>query len=374
MKNNLASSAELHYTLSVFRDGKEIKRLPKSKNLILDSGLDKIGTASNFWAVAFEYMLLGVQASPTPVRRDSGAITLSQSGTTITASSSFFVASDTGRLLKYNDIDGTEVYLTYVSATQATASVSKSVSSVNGTIWYVNQTALESFSNAANTYSTDGGANGTTWSSGTQTLKRTIIGRSEPSDITYTEIGFNSTSSNSNIFDRDVITGGLSLLAGDQVRCTVQVIVTWSPITPASISNVGTGLDTTGNAQLESGLRLPYVASAGYSQGEIGPTSSYIAVLSNGASFVTFSTSTESSSNAYYNKASTVSSYTNGTFYRSHSAVIDVNNANTTLCGFSLGYGGSRSFTTIFNSTFTKTSAQTLSITFRWVWGRTLTN
>src|SRR4051812_11153701 len=137
---NQHTKATFRYRVGFVRDGKRHFVTPWRDNLILDSGLNK--HASTGWASCFSTCIFGNQVGPTPVSRGPGAITFSQATTTITASGGFFVAADTGRLFKFDS--GEECYLTFVSATQATASISRTVGSGPGTVWYVNQTAVES--------------------------------------------------------------------------------------------------------------------------------------------------------------------------------------------------------------------------------------
>jgi hypothetical protein len=385
IKNNLVRSAELHYTLSILRGSEIIDERKKSKNLILDCGLDSVAN-SNFPS-KITYMLLGNAVNPTPVRRDSGVITLSQSGVTITASGNYFVASDTGRLLKYNDGTGAEVYLTYVSPTQATASRSVGISSVNGTIWYVNQTALDSFVRAGNSAGAGGGDNGTTWVGSVQTLKKTILCGAESGRVTYTEIGFNESSSNTNIFDRDIIVGGITLDDGDQARCMVELIVTYAPTTPLAVANVGTNCDTSGNMQIEGYAMFAFINTSGNVQAggiendRLG--TGYWSGSSVSLSSVTLQTFGSSLPNrTVYDSPCYARSYTNGNFYRDYTMDLDTSEAIGTLYAVILGsrldFAGMQNsgcaVTLVFTTPFTKSSIQTFQTVWRMSWNRTLIN
>ena len=378
MKNILRKSIELHYTLSVLRNGKVIKTLPKSRNLILDSGLNNHATVD--LPGLFNAMLLGATPSPTPVRRDSGAVTLSQSGTTITASGNFFQTTDTGRLLKYNDVPGTEVYLTYVSATQAIASLTASVSSINGTIWYVNETALDD-ATPVTTNTRNGGAalNGTSWSGAVQTLKRTLVTSPVGAPVTFTEIGFNTNGANTNIFDRDIITGGVSLLTGDQARCTVEVITTYSPTTPLAQGNVATGFDSSGNIQLEGGL-FPFIDSNGDGVAGILSVNGFIfGAISDTFSLQPFDSTSSGILRNGDNLSIVGSGYTAGSFKRDYSGMLAISQANTTITALAWGSGNGPhqtycALTQKLTTPFTKTSVQTLAATLTFSWGRTLIN
>lgn len=390
-RKNIAVKASFRWKMGYRRGGVD-HWLPMEfrDNLITDSGLDKVGTVS--WADCFNYCLFSATVSPTPVSRAGGGVTFSQTGTTITASGSFFVSGDTGRLLKYGTgTGGAEVYLTYVNATTATASASGTVAAgTAGTVWYVNETALPSLLQATNTYDSTGGACFTSWAGNVCTAQRTYVGSALGAPSTLTQIGFNNSGANSNIFDFDVITGGVPLITGDQPLAVAQLIRTYEPDTSTTAPNVGTGCNTEGDCQLQY-MGVPGFVSESYSSVQTSGNSQggdmQAGDYKGGVRTATFSlgafnnASGNSPSNVVSNTYSRTA-YSNGNFYRDCVTSFSTSQANGSIYGLILGAstgGGSVNnvnelFTVLFDTPFTKTSAQTFAFTVRISWQRILTN
>lgn len=388
---NIKQKALFRYKVGVIRNGKRLWLTPWKNNLILDSGLNKVASVN--WANCFAVCIFGNQVAPTPVSRNGGALTFSQSGTTITASGNFFVSQDTGRLFKFDS--GEECYLTYVNATTATASISRTVGSGPGTVWYVNQTAVESVFAYSTAYGSNGGDNGTSAIGNVITMKRTYTGAAAGGPTTLTEIGFNDGASNVNIFDRDIIVGGVSILTGDIPLAVAELIMTISQNTPQAVGNVATGYDSSGNFQvvgcgigMGGGTQLSYVASNGstVSSSNISHlepsntnlfgdfwvfTSTFtIPAFSNGQANIPVSTGAVASGGS-------VASYSSGNFYRDRTATFNISTGNGTIYGFVAHPGASDQATAYaqkFTSTFTKLSTQTLDFTIRISWQRILVN
>jgi hypothetical protein len=299
------------------------------------------------------------------------------------ASGGFFEPSDTGRLFKYNDGPGTEVYMTYIDSTHAVASVSASVAPINGTVWYVNRTSLQNVALSGTTYGSSGGDNGTTYSGATMVMQRSIISGAAGAPLTLTAIGFNSSTANSNVFDLDIITGGLSILAGDRVEAVIQLSVTFSPITPATQSNVGTGYDTSGSFQIE-GLNagnhgVSTVDSSGNTTNTRLDPGGDVSDLNTGLIIGAFSFGTFSFTSAVGRSLSqagvTGGGYTAGSFSRDYTSFFDVADGNGTFNGLTLNPTGTACCITVNLTTpFTKTSSQTLTVVWTQSWSRTLVN
>ncbi len=380
----LHSTASLRYKFQVVRDGKVVYDFPFRNNLILDSGLNKAGSVQ--WCNCFKVMLLGNNVSPVPVRRDSGGITLAQAANAVTASGAFFQAGDVGRLLKYNDSPGTEVYITaFTDSSHVTVGgPSQVVAAVSGTIWYVNETALSTLYATTSTYSTDGGANGSTAVGGVITHKRTIIGGAVGGTVTLTELGFSDSVTNANIFDRDIIVGGVTLVAGDQPQAVVELIMTYSPTTPLSVGNVATGYDSSGQLQIE---RLGLGANGISSVQSNGSTATGIldnngsgGIVTIDATFTLSAFSTGAGIN-HHGWASNYSldAYSDGNFYRDLLIEFGTGESNFDIYGFAIGTPSTQNdatsyITQKFTAPFTKNSTQVLDMTFRKSWSRVLTN
>jgi hypothetical protein len=379
-------SAEVIYQTSILNpDGSEVSLRRPKKNLILDQGLNLVG--SNKWNTCFLAAAVGTGTNPT--QRDSGPTTASQTGVTVTSASNFFVSADVGRLIKFDS--GEEAYITiFTSATQVTVSISRTVASALFCIWYVNDVGLQTESKRTSTYTSNAGDNGVSFASPSYTLKRTFLFAAEVGSVTYNEIGWsNSFSAGNNLFGRDVISGGDTLTVGQQYKVVVQLIVTVSPVVSTARSNTSSGFDSSGNFACES-----IVTTAGSIEGPIQGIDS--AGASNGASYMepaamgtpslvltttaftlTPASSTAVSGTSFANLTFTPASYTAGTFTRSATATADVSTGNSTvLVGFwvSSALTTRRGLTLKFTSLQTKDSSHTLAITYTITWQRTLVN
>jgi hypothetical protein len=379
---NFRQSAILRHRVGFVRNGKKVFLTPWRDNLILDSGLNKAGTVS--WPDCFTHVLFGSQVAPDPVRRDSGGITFTTVGTACAASGNFFVAGDVGRLIKFNDGAAQERYITaFTDAQNVTlgAAPAPDIAGSSGTIWYVNQTALQTLQSATNNYDTTGGANGSSDVVNVRTMKRTYIGAAVGAPVTLTEIGFNNSSSNSSLFDRDIIPGGVALSTGDQPLAECNLIVTYGPAAVTAAANVGTGCDTAGDVLLNyiAGGIMSQVDSSGASSGSglldfIGSTGDFY-VATAAITQPAFGTNPAMPARVAATSAA-VSAYAPDSYFRDIVLGWTIAVANTTLHGFICGtpFVANLSWSHKFTTPFAKTSAQTLAATIRRTWTRTLTN
>jgi hypothetical protein len=390
---HVSISNQVRYKLEVVRNGEIICGTEFRDNMLTDFGLDDITVQAIGWLNALNVPRLGNGVSPSPVRRDSGAITFTQSGTTLTASSTFFVADDTGRLFKWGTgSTGAELYLTYNSGTQCTVSASATVSTPTiGTIWYVNVSSLTSYistlrwapeAGADKNYSTASVAGDIV----TITHQNVQNSSAFSSGTSITEIGFNPYYyGGTQLYDLDIVNPPVAFLTGDQARVTLQVIQTISGLTPVAASNVGTGYDSSGTVQLEStGLSdngLETFDSNGNPQGyngtlDPGNNVGIGIVYGNAITLQPFNTfnGTYFYTGSFFSQSSTkADSYGTGSHYRDVAVVWSISNANTTL--YAVSFGNSyRQFTLVFNTPFVKTSSQTLTVRFRKSWSRVLVN
>lgn len=398
MKLNLHTGAALEYSIKRVRNGKVIESRPFRRNMITDAGLNRIGAEAWKWVEYIFSFILGDSVSPTPVRRDSGAIKFTQSGTTITADAPFFESADTGRLFKWGTGSaGSECYLTYVNSTTATASVSATVAVPEiGTVWYVNTAALNSpiaglsISKLNGSGSTSFNVVGDTCE---VTSEITLQSSAFSSNRTVTEIAINNNTTNSNVFDRDLVNPPIAFLSGDQAEVTVRLIRNYSPVTPVSVGNVATGFDSSGDFQIES-LSDSNVNGSPISifdsNGNAG-TSGFLDPSSNGLNagpvnaaitLQTFNATTTTSRSTARQSATTLA-YGTGTFYREKVVTIPINIGNSAnIYGIAVtkgvsaaDYGNAPNCITLkLNTPFAKTNTQILTITFRASWQRVLIN
>lgn len=392
MRKNIHANAKFRYRFGYRRNGQDFWATDWRDNLILDSGLDKV--ASTGWVAAFAVCSLGVPVSPTPVRRDSSPITFTTSGTTCTASGSFFSVADVGRLIKFNDGPGTEVYITaFTDASNVTINSSPGIVAQTGTVWYVNETALDTWNRNITTFDTSAGNNQTTASGNTITHKRTFLGTAISGTLTFTEIGFNDGTGTTNIFDRDIIVGGVTLVNGDQPKAEAQLILTYDPSVSTAVGNVGTGFDTSGNSILAGILNSnpPYsgiqvVQSSGATQNDTNNSlepnnATGLGVKTATFTLPAFSNTTDGAAiTNFVSGGGSLQPYSNGNFFRDVVSSFSTGTANGTIFGFVLptalitGSYYAPTFEQELTTSFAKTSAQTLSLTLRRSWQRTLTN
>lgn len=384
ISGHLHQSLQLSYRLGVLRGGKVVSETATNPHMITDAGLDQIGTTAALAHLA--KCILGTNATPTPIRRDDGAVTFSQAGNTITASSAFFVAADVGRLFKWGSgTAGAEVYITsFLSSTSVEVSASASVASSVGTVWYVNTAALLS-PVAGLTWTKQTTGNGSVGNvvGNTCTVTHTTINVSSPlaAPATVTELAISDSTTNAAVFDRDVISPPVAMLTGDQAVVTIELVETYAPVeTPEAVANVATGYDSSGTAKIESlGLGssgLPTLTADGnfidYDKYLLPHVSPQIAVVMSAFELQPFGLTSGPASGS--NFSMTMASYGSGSRYRNSTYVFPITAANGTIYGVSMCAGTTRRFTLKFAAPFTKLNTQTLSFTFRKSWSRVLTN
>ncbi len=372
----------MRYQLSVINaDGSIAFALPPKNNLILDTGLDL--PASYVWASLTAFARVGT--GTTPVKRDSGAITFSRTGTTVTASANFFESADVGRLLKFDS--GEEMYITaFTDAQTVTVDTSGTLGASEGTIWYVNQTVLVAQTKSTSTYGTDSGDNGTTYHAGSTAyiFKRTYLFSVESSPVTYNEIGWAPTSSG-NLFGRDIISGGISLVSGQQLKVVVELTVRMRPNTATAYTNVITGWTQDGQCSIEW---VGGCFASVLSNGNVIGSGSALDAVDGGGGRISLSTlssalisPTESDPGSESNiaiKGVSLSTYTTGSRQRDKYCTFSISEGNSTnirslILGIMSGTN-KRAFRVLLNANETKDSDHTLELRFRITWTRILVN
>lgn len=361
-------------------NSKEFKPVYKGHNLVLDSGLNLV--ASNVTSMLTRYLALGTGTGPT--ERDSSTTTCSRTGSTVTASGNFFEAGDVGRLIKWNT--GEEAYiLSFTSATEVETVDSGAIASDEFTIYYVDDNTLGSQTERSANYVSGGANNGTSQVSNVITHKRTFLSNVAGAPITFNEIGWSPLSGTGNLFSRDVISGGISLTAGDQLRVITELDITQGPATPSASSPSGIA----GSVQVE-GCGLTTVQSSGAGNGPaIGPflegvcepamASSNIYASAYSGALAAYNTNVNVYNAVGYRDTAVGETYVNGNFYRDVTRVFTTSQANGTLrsfglCNFQSGAEWRSGLRFLSDSGVVKTSSQTLTLTMRWSWQRELVN
>lgn len=360
------------------------KEIARGHNLINDGGMDLV--ASNRWANLTKY---GHYGSGTNVnKRDSGAVTLSRTGTTVTASASFFLAADPDRIIKWDS--GEEAYIaSFTSDTEVETVDSGTIAADTGSVHYVDETALQTEIQRTSSLSADGGANGTSYSTGVLTFKRTFLFSAASGTESVNELGWGPANSTT-VFGRVVLGSTVTLLDTQQLELEVNLdlslpntsgttafsgpITGW-PISPAVTVDGDYGMDTQGVNNLQSNGSTLDAAAYGWFLEPSGMA--VVAYLDSTTTAPTWSRNTPQVSKAFRGDNGSMATYTAGNFYRDCSLSIAVSDdIATTHRSLSIGGGngfGSQ-FRLVFDEAQTKDGTHRLDITYRVTWSRTLVN
>jgi hypothetical protein len=252
--------------------GEIVSESPFKHNLVMDGGLNALARSTNATNPASMFAACRVGSGSTSDKFSSGGITFTQAGTTLTASAPFFTAGMVGYLFKWGSgTGGAESYINaFTSSTQVTLADSATVAVPEvGVVWNVTRTALETLLYSSSTYETTAGSCGTTVSGALVTHKRTINFAQQVASYNVNEVGYFNSTSGSTIFGR-VVLGATEVVAPTNfLQLVLELDVTYSPSAPTAVVNVGTNIDTAGNAMIEqfraglSGQAIAIVATNG---------------------------------------------------------------------------------------------------------------
>lgn len=384
---NMAASVR-YKTAAVNPDGSVTPLRDWHKNLILDSGLNRI--AVDTWASSFTFAAAGTGTNPT--ERDSGAITITATAGALVASANYFEAGDVGRMLRLDT--GEQGYITAFTDPQNATWSGVDAAAAEGTIYYVNRVALQTEVKRTNTYRTSGGDNGSTWvpANGAWVHKRTYLFSAEVGAVTYREVGWSWAASPTDLFGMDVFSGGGdSLVAGQQYLISMELTVRYSPTAATTAPDVGTGgFNTEGDISLgtiSTVTAVDGVGSTGASTGTGGGGSlepsragssnqSVMAGFTQAAYALPAATDGTiapptgiSATDALY----TLDSYTSGTFTRTKRGTFGVSTFNTVNAWGFIIYRPITPTTVVvvkFDAAQTKDNIHTLTPVFRFTWNR----
>jgi hypothetical protein len=363
-------------------DGSATPFSPWRKNLILDGGLNLLPGLT--WGMMPSHAMIGTGNRAVEKQTNGTGITLTQATNQVGASGNFFASTDVGAILKYgtNGTAGTEQSITaYTSPTLVTVSSSATVAPTDGTVWQVQQTALQTYLNGDNgTFEADV----VTFSAaGTPhiTFKRGYQFPAVVSNVTITEIGFGPNAGNVQPFSRVVVPGtGDALTPGQIYEVEYQLTVNLpGGAGPAGVTDVSGGAwNTSGNYMVESGLALSqkigWPAAANSFDGAYDGVSLITAnwsqrtLIANSSVAIT-GTIQDSGSQA---------SYSAGTFQLSRTYTYNIGTVN----GLVYGIGSCRANTSNavegwsikFSTPVTKDNLHTLTLTSVLTFGRILSN
>lgn len=241
--------------------------LPK-KNLVMDNGLNALAQSTNLTYTAEFTNACRVGSGNTSDKIGSGAITFTQTGTTVTASAGFFTAAMVGYIFKYGTgTAGVEYYITaFTNSTTVTVDTSATVAVPTlATVWNVTRSTLETLLFTHSSYETTGGACGTTVSGNTLTHLRTYNFAQQVSSYNVNEVGYFRANVGTSIFGRLVLGATEVVAPTNFLQVALTCVFTYSPSVPTAVSDVGTNINTAGNAMVESlsTTRFSFVTSTG---------------------------------------------------------------------------------------------------------------
>jgi hypothetical protein len=203
------------------------------------------------------------------------------------------------------------------------------------------------------------------------------------SNVTVTEIAINSSTTNTNVFDRDIVSPPVALLTGDQALVTIQLVMNYSPITATAVGNVATGYDSSGTLQIESllqtdGAGVQFFTDAAGGKGTDGvgpPVASWMSLYTATFTQQAFNVNTGLSGTSTDLQLANAG-YGTGNRYRDSGVTYSISQGNGTIYGVALrGSSNTKRVVSLkFTTPFTKLSTQTLSFTWRKSWQRVLTN
>lgn len=363
-----------------------IERREEIPNLALDQGLNNLMT-SMLYANFNNYACVGTGTTPTYT--DSGSITATSSGTTVTSSSAFFDSGMTGQLIQFDT--GEQRYITFVDTTHVTIDSSLTIGSATlFTVYAVNQTGLGSEVKRTHTFLTGSGNTGSSDSGSTRTYKVTHDFSAEVSNQNYTELGWsNLSAAGNNLNARSLISGGtVSVLIGQQLRTIHSTALTPGPLVSTSGTYSITGwpvapsTDTNGNYIIPQ----PFATETYSTLDTSGGTGGFAGLNEVGIQTTNVSLGTGSTlplvNNSYIpgtavaGDSSARLSYTTNSFFRDVETTFGLVTANRTdwRAIYSNSTFGGQGFCFVFGQVQAKDNSHVLKVRVRYSVGRVLTN
>lgn len=236
------------------KTGKVISQTKPVKNLLMDGGLNALARSTNATYPAECSACCRVGDGTTANKTASGAITFTQTTTTITASAPFFTAGMAGQIFKYGTgTAGAEYYIvTFTDSTHVVVDTSATVAVPTvATVWNVAQTALVNLLFSSTTYETTAGSCQTTTSGNTMVHKRTYNFAQQVSSYNVNEVGYFRVITGSTIFGRVVLSSTEVVAPTNFLQVVLTLTFNYTPSAPTAVGNVGTNINTAGNAMLE---------------------------------------------------------------------------------------------------------------------------
>lgn len=237
--------------------GELVCRSEWQKNLFLDAGINafanKAGGIGAMAPAEFSRCMAGSGTNANSFA--SGAITFTQVGNTLTASSAFFTAAMVNAVFKYGTGgSGVELYITaFTSSTIVTVSGALTVATPTvGTVWMVQQTALQTQVMFTDTFDTTAGNCQTTFATNTVTHQKVFKFAVQGGTVNINEVGWGQGNSSTLLGGRAVLGSTDVVPVTNFYVVQLQIIITYTPSVPTAVGNVGTNINTAGNLAIES--------------------------------------------------------------------------------------------------------------------------
>jgi len=399
--------------------GQEIwKQENWGKNLILNQGMDRL--ASDYLANVTTYGVAGtgtrfnnVASGDSSGSVIGGVFGLTTGATGIQDLNSTTYGGWVGGVLAVGDVirfyDGTEINVVgSIGASTATVTPTATIATQSFAIWKTSQTTLQTEVKrggagiAGSSYLVGTGNCGSSAVNNVVQYLRTYDFSTESVQKTYTEVGVAWDTDDAPIkstFSRILLPQTLSIDVDQRLRLIYQLDVVFTPESASGVINAtisgwpvapATNTNMSQSIQLMtrvSSINTSGVATTTYASLEppaIGNNCSFFA-STNSQSLVSLD-STPVNRNALGTAdiaSSTADSYTAGSYIVYKNATFALGQMNyTNLASFGFGANNpsatlpynalGQAFAMLFNQTQSKYSSQTLTMTYKWTWGRTL--
>jgi hypothetical protein len=423
INNSIHTNIQGFYRVSVVdKDSKIIWEQPDSqKNLILNQGMDALATYPFQQCMLYGYCGQGTRQNSIYSGVDTVA---SQSGTSITlvpgstltsftqSAGGFSSALSAGDVLVWDTGSGGTTEVTVASVDNLTCVVGTSLTIASPgqpfTIWKTSQQGLQLMKYSAGT-----GVSGSTWTSGycgsgysgnRMRLFRTFDFQTQSIGETFTElgVGWNLNSYNQYVFSRILMNTPVTISAAQRLRVAYEMYIdcmpsastyrtsipiTGWPVAPATNTNATESIQVFTDALAIEGITStgPGVnANAGavldpMSSGN--PCSAWI--TNDGTPLAAFGSYVTRTAGAVVAGTSLAAYPGAGSYYRDKTVTFTLAQINSTNIGsFGLGYGvaptnantAGQVLALRFEQSQSKFSTQTLTLSWRFTWGRTLSN
>jgi hypothetical protein len=253
------------------RSKKKIRESGWENNLFLDYGMVNL----NSFAQNMNYCKVGGGTNPNSYA--SGGVQFTQSGNTVVCATggNFFTSAMVGGILKYGSTGtaGAEQYITAVTGSPvgglypscAVSGPGMAVGATVGTVWMVQQTALQTWLQTSTGVQT--GAD-PVFSGGNATLTRVCVFPIPSTSITVNEVAYSQNGNADGTCNGRITLGTSWVVTTSQfLVVTVQIVYAYSPNSPQPVTGLGTGINVDGQVMVNNwDIEVVNAAGANVSQ------------------------------------------------------------------------------------------------------------